>query len=240
MSEPRLSFSARFLVEKGRLSAEDVMTLRSESFPDGVRSSDDAALLLAIQYSCPEQSAEWDAFFIEALTDFVVRQTHPQGSLDDTNATWLIKVLSSDGVIHSSTEFEVLMHVLDVATDIPPMLVAFALDQLRHALSNGVGAYRQARSVDRDGITLHDLDFIRYVLRGSLAASGTVLSPVEVAALVRIDQATIARVNHPGWASLRQAFRLQRPENPREPAEIPRSGWLRLPDAPPAEIDTAA
>ena len=234
MSEFRLSFPAWLLAGKSRLSAEDVLTLRRVSFPDGIRASDDAALLLAIHHSCPEKCDEWDGFFIEALTNFIVHHTYPQGSLDDINVAWLIRMLSSDNVVHSPTEFEVLMHVIDVSAHIPPLLSAFALDQLRHALNDGVGAYRQVRSVDRKGVTRHDLDFIHHVLRTSVHAGGMTLSPIEIEALDRIDKATVSQANHPGWAELRNAA------SPRSDGNAPRTRWLRVPDDMFTDTEAAA
>lgn len=234
MSEFRLSFPAWLLAGKSRLSAEDVLTLRRVSFPDGVRASDDADLLLAIHHSCPEKCDEWDAFFIEALTNFIVHHTHPQGSLDDTNVAWLSRMLSSDGVVHSPTAFEVLMHVIDVSAHIPPALSALALDQLRHALSDGVGAYRQMRSVDSKAITRHDLEFIEHVLRTSIDASGINLSPVEIDALVRIDQATVSQPNYAGWVQLRDAVKRM------HKGSTPRTRWLRVPDEIFTDVEAAA
>jgi hypothetical protein len=233
MSEFRLSFPAWLLAGKSRLSAEDVLTLRRVSFPDGVRTSDDAALLLAIHHSCPEKCDEWDGFFIEALTSFVVHHTHPQGSLDDINVAWLIQILSSGGVVHSSTEFEVLMHVIDRSDHIPPLLAAFALDQLRHALADGIGAYRHARNVDHRGITRHDLEFIRHVLQGAGTVEGLRLSPAELEALDRIELAAASQSNHPGWAELRSVVR------PGQNAAADGTRWLRVPDEMFKDVEAA-
>lgn len=230
MSEFRLSFPARFLAGKSRLSADDVQTLRRVSFPEGIRASEDAAQLLAIHHSFSEKCDEWDAFFIEALTDFIVHHTYPQGSLDDINVAWLIQVLSTDGIIRSSTEFEVLMHVIDVSAHIPPALSGLALDQLSHALGGGACAYREARSIDARGVTGHDIAFIRHVLR----TSGMILSPIEIEALDRIEQASAARDNHPGWAELRNTAKLRQGESERH------GRWLRVPDEMFVDVGTAA
>ena len=224
MSEFRLSFPASFIAGKVRLSAEDVSILRRVSFPDGIRSSDDAVLLLAIQNSCPEKCDEWSAFFIEALTSFIVHQTHPHGSLDDNNAAWLIRILSRGGVIHSAMELEVLLSVIDASASVPPTLSAFALDQLRHALSDGIGAYRSLRAMDRQGITRHDLEFVHHVLRKAALAGDRALSQIEVNTLDCIDQAVQAGVNHPGWAELRKAVKRRQDEAGRN------ARWLRVSD----------
>lgn len=234
MSEFRLSFPANLIAGKSRLSAEDVSILRKVSFPHGIRSSDDAVLLLAIHNSCPEKCDEWGAFFIEALTDFVVHHAYPQGSLDDINAAWLIRMLSRGGVIHSEIEFEVLLSVIGASQNVPPMLAAFALDQLRFALADGVGAYRHYRAIQRQGITQHDLDFVHHVLRNAISGSEMTLSAVEIEALDRIDQAVQPGANHPGWAELRLAVKLRRDESKRL------TRWLRVPDDMFADANAAA
>ncbi len=234
MSEFRLSFPAWLLAGKSRLSAEDVLTLRRISFPDGIRASEDAALLMSIHNSIPEKCDEWHGFFIEGLADFVVNHSHPQGSVDDTNAAWLIQALSSDGVVHTPIEFEVLMQVIDISTNVPPALGAFAIDQLRYALAAGIGAYCEVRSIDSRGITRHDVEFVRHVLRRAIDPSGIVLSAVEIEALDRAALASDPQANHPDWARLRQAVRTKRSGN------TPRIRWLRVSDDMLAEGNTEA
>ncbi|MDE1155796.1 MAG: hypothetical protein PW735_08700 [Acidobacteriaceae bacterium] len=234
MSEFRLSFPANLIAGKSRLSAEDVSILRKVSFPHGIRSSDDAVLLLAIHNSCPEKCDEWAAFFIESLTDFIVHHTYPQGSLDDVNAAWLIRMLSRGGVIHSEIEFEVLLSVISASDSLSPMLAAFALDQLRHALADDIGAYRHYRALHRQGVTLHDLDFVHHVLRSAMTGGEITLSAVEMAALDRIDRAAQPGANHPGWAEFRAAAKLRHDETSR------RARWLRVSDDMFADAAAAA
>lgn len=234
MSEFRLSFPAWLLAGRNRLSAEDVLTLRRVSFPDGIRSSEDVALLLSIHHSSVEKCDEWDGFYIGELADFIVHHSQPQGTLDDANAAWLIEAISTDGIIRSPTDFEVLLAVLDIASHVPPVFAAFAIDQLRYAVVAGTGAYSQVRSVDSRGVTRHDVEFIRHVLRNSVDAGGIALAPLEIQALDRIAVATERQVHHADWLQLRKTVRAKWHESG------PRIRWLRVSDEMLAEGNTEA
>src|SRR5689334_25013318 len=148
MSEFRLAFPACVIAGKHRLTAEDIVLLRKHTFPEGIRTSDHVVVLLALNNSCPEKCPEWNTFFIEQLAGFIVDYTYPQGSLDEINVAWLIRMVSTDGVVNSPLELELVLHVIEVSHHVPDELRAFALDQLRLALSDNIGGYKLSRSVD--------------------------------------------------------------------------------------------
>jgi hypothetical protein len=233
MSEFRLSFPACLIAGKNRLAAEDLLTLSSVTFPVGVRTSEDAVILLALQNSCPEKCAGWDAFFIEALTDFIVHYCYPQGSLDEINAAWLVRMLSTDGAVNSPLELELLLHAIEVSASVPSSLAAFALDQLRLAIEEDIGAYRLIRPADGPGITRHDLDYTHRILRDAVGRERIVLSFQEISVLRRIDAATAACLNHPGWHALMAAIEMC------EEDSLRRGPWLRLSHGMPAVEDAA-
>ena len=226
MSEFRLSFPACIIAGKHRLATEDLVMLRKFTFADGIRTSDDVVTVLALQNSCPEKCSEWDAFFVEALTDFIVHYSYPQGSLDEINSAWLRKTFATDGVVNSVLELELLLHVMEVSAYVPADLSALVLDQLRIALTDEVGAYHLSRPIARKGITRHDVDYVHRVLRGSGNNGRVVLSPSEIAVLERIDMEMTAASSHPRWLDLIDAVQIREmdKEEPRK------SRWLRAAD----------
>ncbi|MEZ2127437.1 MULTISPECIES: hypothetical protein [unclassified Sinorhizobium] len=226
MSEFRLSFPACIVAGKHRLATDDLLMLRKFTFPDGIRTCDDVVTVLALQNSCPEKCSEWDAFFVEALTEFIVHYTYPQGSLDEVNAAWLIKTFATDGVVNSVVELELLLHVVEVSAHVPGDLSAFVLDQLRIAVTDEVGAYHLSRPIARKGITRHDVDYVHRVLRRSTNNGGIALSPPEIAVLERIDMEMTAASCHPRWSDLIDAVHI-RDMDKEEPR---RSRWLRVAD----------
>jgi hypothetical protein len=225
MSELRQSFPAHLIAGKSRLAADDVLFLRNYTFPLGLRTSDDVLVLMALQNSCPEKCDEWDAFFIEALTDFIVHYSYPQGSLDEINVAWLVRLLSTDGVVNSPLELRLILNVIEASSNVPPELGAFALDQLRVAIEEGVGAYALTRPITRPGITRHDLDYICRILRSKRDAGRLALSPLKIAVLERTAAATKSNFNHPGWDDLLDAIIIRSEDRPTV------SRWLRVPDA---------
>jgi hypothetical protein len=225
MSEFRLSFPACLIAGKNQLAADDLLFLRNYTFPNGLRTSDDVLVLMTLQNCCPEKCDEWEVFFIEALTDFIVHYSYPQGSLDEINVAWLVRLLSTDGVVNSPLELRLILNVIETSANVPPALGAFALDQLRLAIEDGVGAYALTRPIARPGITRHDLDYVGRILRHKQDAGRLALSPVKIAVLERIDAVIRSASNHPGWQDLMDMVVTRTEDRPIA------SRWLRVPDA---------
>ncbi|WP_106796187.1 hypothetical protein [Rhizobium sp. H4] len=227
MSEFRLAFPACVVAGKHRLTAEDIVLLRKHAFPEGIRTSQDVGAMLALNNSCPEKCAEWNAFFVEQLAGFIVNHTHPQGSLDDINVVWIMRMFTTDGVVNSALELELILHIMEISADVPAELRALALDQLRLAITDGIGGYKQSRAVDRRSITRQDVDFTMRIFR-SIAAGGVIaVTPAEYGVFQQIEQATLRAANHPNWAGIMAAVELRDRFEPR------RSRWLRIVDEEP-------
>ncbi|MBY3390528.1 hypothetical protein [Rhizobium laguerreae] len=227
MSEFRLAFPACVVAGKHRLTAEDIVLLRKHSFPEGIRTSDDVVAMLALNNFCPEKCADWNAFFVEQLAGFIVHYTYPQGSLDEINVAWIMRMFTTDGVVNSALELELILHVMEISADVPVELRALALDQLRLAITDNIGGYKLSRAIDRRGITRQDVDYAMRIFR-SVAEGGVIpVSSVEYGVLQQIERATLRGANHPQWAGIMAAVEL------RDYAEPRRSRWLRIVDEEP-------
>lgn len=226
MSEFRLSFPACVIAGKNRLTTDDIATLRRFSFPEGVRSSDDAVTMLFLHNNCLEKCSEWDVYFVETLTEFIVQFSYPQGTLDETNAAWLRRMFATGGVVNSGLELELLLHAMEVSAYVPESLTSFALDQLRLAIDLKAGAYFQQRKAGDAGITVDDLAYIHRILRSSLQRGHLTLSPLERDALYAIDRVCDPQASHAGWRDLIASIRLRDPL-----VDAPqRDRWLRVAD----------
>ncbi|WP_172746161.1 hypothetical protein [Neorhizobium sp. T7_12] len=202
--------------------ADDILMLRKYAFPDGICSSEDALALFALNDSCPEQSPEWSTYFVEGLTAYLVRGREPMGRIDDAKAGWLMRTIAADGAVRSALELELLLHAMEMASEVPESLSAFALDQIRLALEPGArGAYRAIRPASA-GITAFDLTYIWRVLRGATERGRLMLSPVEALVLREIDELADAKIHHPAWREIIAAVTTYE-----RPKEVLRSGpWL--------------
>ena len=65
---------------------------------------------------------EWVDFFVEAIDAYVVHQQAPVGYVDDAKADWLIDRIDSDGRVDSLGELELLVKILEDATNVPEAL----------------------------------------------------------------------------------------------------------------------
>ena len=68
------------------------------------------------------------------MTDYIVNDAEPQGYLTKANADWLIAKVARDGKVHTDTELELILNVLDKARWAPEILVTFALEQVKEAV----------------------------------------------------------------------------------------------------------
>jgi hypothetical protein len=162
---------------------------------------------------------------VEQLAAFIVHYSYPQGSLDEINVAWLMRMVATDGIVNTPLELELVLHVMEASAYVPDELRAFALDQLRVAIAENVGAYHLGRSVARRGITRQDIDYVMRILRDLSDGGIMTVQPLTWGVIMRIGEETLPASNHPRWAMLTAALRLM------EYAEPPRrSRWLRIVD----------
>jgi hypothetical protein len=222
------------VASRERIVPSDVLFLRKHLFPEGLTSADDAAALMAIHRSCDDRCPEWDRWFVESLTAFAVVHSWPQHSLDDINADWLIAMIADDGIVQTSAELQLLLHVIEVSRHVPQQLSALAIDQLRWAIESGQGAYAAGRTGKRHGIGPEDIAFLYRILKGSAHAGKLLLGSDEIASLMALGRAVAGGRNHPAWNELVDAVsprRLPEGASPRP--------WLRMLEPEPYAVDEA-
>lgn len=196
MGELRLSYPACVIAGKTRLTADDIGILRDHVFVQGIASSQDAVILLAINTSCSEKCAEWHHYFIESMTDFIVRTCYPQGSMDEWNADWLIAMISTQGIVNSRIELDLLFHIIDLSEHIPDSLSIFALEQIRLAIAEDVGAWAGLRGSRQHGLQKADVLLVARVMSAIARSRGSHLTVRERRMLDQIGVLTGLPVDH--------------------------------------------
>lgn len=229
MSELRLSFPACVIAGKNRLTANDLLLLRKYTFPEGIRSSDDVVVMLALDTLCPEKCVEWHDYFVESLADYIVNRCHPAGALDTMNTLWFEQVFIEDGVVRSRHELDLLLHLIDLAPPAPAALIALALNQLAIALAEGRGPLQAGRAAEHGHLSPSDIAYVRRVLKHACDNGRLLLGERERAALLRIDGA-VKGIRAPEWLDiLKEAGIAAENPSPEEPAA--RARWLHIPDS---------
>lgn len=190
MSELRLSYPACAIAGKMRLSAEDIDILREHVFAEGLASSQDAMILLAINSSCTEKCPEWHHYFIENMTGFIVHNADPHGEMDEWNADWLVAMISTRGVVNSPIELDLLFHVIDISSRIPESLSIFALRQIDLAITDETGAWAALRGSRQRGLLKSDVMLIGRVMSAIARSRGGRLTAQERHALDHVGVLT--------------------------------------------------
>lgn len=190
MSELRLSYPACAIAGKMRLTAKDVDILREHIFAGGLKSSQDAMVLLALNSSYHDKCPDWHHYFIETMTDFIIHRTEPQGAVDEWNADWLIAMISTRGVVNSRMELDLLFHVIDMSSRIPDRLSIFALEQVRLAIADDIGAWAAMRGGRQRGLQKSDVMLIGRVMSAIARSRGNHPTAQEQRALDQIGVLT--------------------------------------------------
>lgn len=97
MNQSSLQNCAERILAKGRIGKHDVQGLQRDVLADGVVTRADAEILIGLDRKTGSAHASWSAYFIGALTDFVVWGSRPTGTVDADTANWLAAALTDEG-----------------------------------------------------------------------------------------------------------------------------------------------
>lgn len=187
---------------RGSIRDKDVMRLRSALYEDHSISESEATALIALNDGCVVKDPSWAAFFVEALTDFIVNQMKPEGYVTAENAAWLIERIGRDGRVESHTELELLVNVLDKARWSPPSLAAYALQQVKIAVTSGAGPIRSGLSLEPGVIGEAEVDLVRRIVYAFGGDGGIAVTRPEAQMLLAINRAVLPGKSCPAWTEL--------------------------------------
>jgi len=88
------------LLEDGIIDAKEVVALRKELYADGVIDKEEADLLFELNdaTSGAANDPSWNALFVEAISDFLLKDEVSPGAVDEAEAEWLLARIVKDGV----------------------------------------------------------------------------------------------------------------------------------------------
>ncbi len=174
----------------GRISAEDVIAVRREVWPDGAVSDEEAENLFELHRLARDPGPEWAAFFIEAMSEHVVNSRPPRGYVDDQHAAWLIGQIERDGEGcegRAAIDLQLVAKILDIALNCPSSLKNWALRRIEAAVARD-------RRVGADEVSL-----LRRIVFACGSDGALAVSQDEAEALWRIKDACLRTDNDPGW-----------------------------------------
>jgi hypothetical protein len=177
----------------GRISAEDVIAIRREIWPDGAVSDEEAESLFELHRLAIDPGPSWSAFFIEAMCEHVVNSRQPRSYVDDKGAAWLIGQIERDGAgsdARAAIDLELVAKVLEIALNCPASLKSWALRRIEAAVA-------------RDGrVGAEEAHLLRRIVFASGGDGALIVSQDEAEALWRIKDACLQSSNDPSWKTL--------------------------------------
>jgi hypothetical protein len=189
-----LSHALSELDGKAELTTDDAIAVRRIVFGgDCMVSADEAEALIQLNADAGQISAEWRALFIEALSDYVVRQEHPQGYVDAAKGDWLLTQMRRRQSLRED-EVEMLIHVLEQADQTPEEVSGFVVDRVKSAALAGV---------ERNGrLDPMEIERLRRVVFAAGGTNNIAVSRREAEALFDINDALNGAAPDPAWADL--------------------------------------
>ena len=189
----KFSFSdfAAALKSGAQISAEDVLAVRRYVWPDGSVSDDEAEVIFELNRLATDPGPEWQAFFIEAMCDYVVNGRPPQGYVDDEASDWLIDQIGRPGSEASEAlELELVVRVLEKALNAPAALKSWALGRIEVAtIADGKVGEQEEQQLRR----------LLFACGGDGALA---VSADEAETIWRIKDNCLKGDNSPGWKLL--------------------------------------
>jgi hypothetical protein len=131
---PTLALDTR---ARGKITPEDVRFLQSNLFNGEEVWPHEARALFDLMQKRLPACDEWKNFIIEALSEYIVNELEPRGSLDEKNVRFLAAMLRRDEDNWSDIDAGVLVAVMEKAGSAPLSLQLFALEVTQRLMLEG-------------------------------------------------------------------------------------------------------
>lgn len=201
MPNDRADFDLTAKVKASKMiTTEDVLALRQIVWPDGRIDPSEADAIFDLNDAVRNGSREWVEFFVEAIETYVVHEQEPVGYVDDFKAAWLMKKVDRDGRVDSLAELELLVKILEDATNVPELLKSYALNQVETIITTGGGPTRDG-AIEPGKVTAAEVKLLRRLLFAQAGDGPGIVSTAEAELLFRLKDRTLAADNAPEWAT---------------------------------------
>lgn len=185
------------------VTGEDVLAARRAVYGGSLEiSAGEIEMLFRIEEMTHKSDPAWAPLLAEATVDYLVHQAEPDGYVDEVKAGWLVDRISTDGMVKTAAELEVLVRVLEAAIDAPAKLAAFALRQVRAAVVDGAGPLAGIGKVHAGRVTRDEAVLLRRILYAFGGQGGTAITRDEAEVLFDINDASHGADNDPVWTDL--------------------------------------
>lgn len=170
-----------------RINASDVVSLLREVYPEGVQRRNEAEALIAFDREFSDPAPEWRGFMAAAVADHLLARSEPLGIVTDEKAVWLIRSLAPASRELTDAGAEALLRTIELARDVSPVLIAFAIREFWRSVLLGDG-----RAHAEPVLNASDVALLRRLLEAGAGAGERPISVDEAEALFDLHDAIAA------------------------------------------------
>ena len=175
------------ICQRGSVREIDVANLRRTFSREAQLGPSAIEALLRINTLARVQDSAWPDFFVETLTDYVVRELEPAGYVTAAHAGWLIARISTAGRVRTKTEHDLMRNIIDKARWVPESLLVYALGEIKVAVCAGTGPLRVGGVLPPGTMTMLEIEQVRQLLFAYGADGPSAITQAEIDALLDID-----------------------------------------------------
>ncbi len=195
---------AEAAIVDGAITDAAILVLRRRFWLNGTIDNVAVRAIFALDDQISRPSKAWIAFFVEAVSEFLISASTPRGTLSEIQTDWLLARVDRDGQLDSPARLELLVHLLEKLDCVPARMKAYVLDQVERAVMSGVGATRDRAAGQPAAccITTEECVLLRRLIFAPAGFAPAQVSVEEADMLFRIKDATLAGDNAPAWKTL--------------------------------------
>ena len=113
------------LLADGVIDAAEVAKLKEVLYADGTIDKEEAEFLFDLNDAVTGKAndAAWEAFFVQAISDYLLKDEVSPGEIDANEAAWIVEKIGTDGQV-DATEKALLENLKQNAKSFPASLAA--------------------------------------------------------------------------------------------------------------------
>ena len=194
---------AQRVAASGIVGPADVLAVRRAVYGgDCLVSRAEAEAVFAVERARRAHNPDWSAFFIEALSDYILNQELPAGYVSEENAAWLQAEISKRKSPSTDGDLAIVVRVIEQAREVPASFSAFALRMAKETVIYGDGPDAQGRMHASGRVTDADVAMLQRILWGAGSEGLMAVSREEAEALFAIADATTGADNDAAFEPL--------------------------------------
>lgn len=113
------------ILDDGKIDREEVERLRKTLYADGKIDHEEADFLFELNdaVSGKKNDPAWNQFFVQAISDYLLKDERSPGVIDEDEGRWLVEKIGADGKV-DGVEKQLLNNLKKNAKKMPPVVTA--------------------------------------------------------------------------------------------------------------------